>query len=276
MEKTKIKITESFAPLALQYDAFLLDLWGVVHDGTAMYPGAAQCLQMLYEAGKPVVIISNAPRRAAKAQAVLDTLGVPRNYYRAIYTSGEVAFRVMQEGEFAFGRNYLFIGPDRDRDVLKETICQEVQSLENADFLLNVGFGSEQDEVADVSDLLSKAKDFELPMLCLNPDLHVVKITGERYECAGVIAKAYRQMGGKVHYFGKPYLDIYERALLELPGIDKSRILAIGDGPDTDIHGACAAGIDSLLITGGIMKHGEVFDFIEENTPTYESTIWRW
>ena len=206
----------NFSSIIDRYDSVLLDLWGVVHDGTSVYPGAKECFKQMKQMGKKVVIISNAPRRAAKAQAVLDQLGIDRDLYQGLYTSGEVAYQYMQQGAFGGMQRYLFIGPERDADVLDGLGKQKVESLKEADFLLNVGFGSEQDEVAHVSALLSQAKDLELPMLCLNPDMHVVKITGERYECAGVIAKEYESFGGIVHYFGKPYPHIYDLSLIHI------------------------------------------------------------
>lgn len=271
-----MKTIQHFSTILPQYDSFILDLWGVVHDGTAMYPGAKECMQQMQAAGKQVVILSNAPRRAAKAQVVLDALGVGRDLYQGIYTSGEVAYQQLGQGKLDLGRRYLFIGPQRDADVLDGLGLERVFALDQADFLLNVGFGSEQDETANVSELLGNAQQKNIPMLCLNPDLHVVKITGERFECAGVIAADYKAIGGVVHYYGKPYSAVYDVVHAALGHAEKRSILAIGDGPDTDIRGAVSFGVDSLLITGGIMKHGEAFEFYSENSPVYCADMWRW
>lgn len=271
-----IPACENFLPLAERYDAFLLDLWGVVHDGTALYPGARECLQQLHALQKKVVMISNAPRRATKAQSVLDALAVERSWYKAVITSGETAYQELAAGNVSVGRHYYFIGPERDADALDGLDYVRVAEVGQADFLLNVGFGSEQDTVADVHDILMSAAARNLPMLCLNPDMEVVKITGERFECAGVIAKQYEGVGGIVHYYGKPYGGIYERAYMLLGEPPKEKILAVGDGLFTDILGANRFGVDSVLITGGILKDRLPESVAGQIQPRYIMSIWIW
>ncbi len=276
---TPSSLVKQFAMLANRYDAFLLDLWGVVHDGTALYAGAQECLQQLHAQNKQVVLISNAPRRASKAQAVLDGLGVGREFYKHIITSGEVAYEALSTylgGRFRGDERYYFIGPDRDADVLDGLHYQQVAQVGDADFLLNVGFGSEQDTVASLACELNEATALALPMLCLNPDLEVVKITGEVFECAGVIARQYQAMNGEVVWFGKPHDAIYARAHALLGHIEKARILAVGDGLHTDIEGANQFGVDSLLIAGGILK-GKLPEALPANqTPTFIAPSWVW
>ncbi len=236
------------------YDALLLDLWGVIHDGSALYPQAKACLQALKAEGKRVVFLSNAPRRLPKVVAVLDMLGVERDLYEGALSSGEAAYRALAAGEVKPGRTYCFIGPERDADVLNGLPFTRVDTPETADFLLNAGFGTEEQTLHDFTRLLQAAHTRGLPMLCLNPDMEVVKITGERYPCAGVIAKQYEAMGGKVTWFGKPYPAVYQLAITMLEPVAKARILAVGDGLYTDILGANNASIDSVLVTGGILQ----------------------
>src|SRR5208282_911364 len=54
------------APIAARYDGFVLDLWGVIHDGITPYPGVADTLLHLKRLQKRVILLSNAPRRAAE------------------------------------------------------------------------------------------------------------------------------------------------------------------------------------------------------------------
>lgn len=244
------------------YQALLLDLWGCVHDGTALYPGALECLERLKAHGKRVLFLSNAPRRASKAQAVLDMLGIGRDLYEAVVTSGEVGFaslkRMTKENASSsvlrHPSSYFYIGPPKDADVLHGLPYSPTPRIEDAGFLLNVGFGSEAQSAEDYAAVLRAALARNLPMLCLNPDMEVVKITGERMECAGVIAQEYERMGGQVNYYGKPYGEVYDYALLLL-GLPREAVLAVGDGLHTDILGARRAGIASVLIAGGILHH---------------------
>lgn len=239
------------------YDAFLLDLWGVVHDGTQLYPGAREAMTALKESGKKIMLVSNAPRRSQKAVAVLRQLGVEDALYDHIITSGELGYRWLGSNACVWEKKYFYIGPSKDADILNGLDYRRVDDVKMAAFLLNVGFGSEDELASDFTQLLRAAKAQGLPMLCLNPDLEVVKITGERYECAGVIARAYLQMGGEVRYFGKPHPEIYAHCLHTLAPLAKARVLAIGDGILTDIKGAVDFGMDCVLVTGGIFKKDE-------------------
>ena len=147
---------------------------------------------------------------------------------------------------------YFYIGPPRDADVLNGLDYRRGERVAECGFLLNVGFGSDEQSCDDWSGALAEAAALKLPMLCLNPDMEVVKISGERYPCAGVLALAYERLGGQVRYFGKPYPEIYQ-ACMEWLAVDKTRVLAVGDSVATDIRGAAGFGIDSALVTGGIL-----------------------
>jgi len=246
-----------FRLIASDYDAFLLDLWGVVHDGSQLYPGAKEAMTQLKAAGKKIILVSNAPRRAHKAVAVLRQLGVEDAMYDHIVTSGELGYRWLESGACTWGKKYFYIGPSKDADVLNGLDYQRVDDVKECHFLLNVGFGSEEGQSSDFTQLLRAAKGQGLPMLCLNPDLEVVKITGERFACAGVIASDYARMGGEVTYFGKPFAAVYDYCMQTLAPTPKPRVLAVGDGIVTDIKGAVDYGIDALLVTGGILKKDE-------------------
>ena len=263
------------------YDALLLDLWGVVHDGDQLYAGVADTLAELAARHIPVVFLSNAPRRAAKVQTVLERLGVRPQWYRAIITSGDVGCRWLESGAAPWGPRYFYIGPEKDLDVLDAQRFERVDALAQADFVLNVGFGEDKHPVSDMIPLLREAHRHSLPMLCLNPDLEVVKHSGERHPCAGAIAVEYAKLGGAVSWFGKPYAAVYEHCMTQLPGIAKARVLAVGDSLDTDIPGAQAFGIDALLVTGGILHHMSLAGIAEECearglSPRYVSRGFTW
>ncbi len=239
--------------IAANYDAILLDLWGVVHDGEHLYPGVHDALKKLKEAGKKVVFLSNAPRSTALIEAKLEHLGVSRDLYDGVVSSGDTGCRWLASGSVPWGNKYYFLGDPKDEKALGDLPFQRVQDMQQADFILNVGFGDMLRQVEEDMPLLRDAQALNKPMLCLNPDLEVVKHNGARHPCAGAIAGEYEKMGGKVTWFGKPYVAVYDRCMELLPGVDKHRVLAVGDSLDTDIPGARNFGIDSLLVTGGIL-----------------------
>lgn len=250
-----MKPLSGLAAVAPQYDAFILDLWGVIHDGTHLYEGVHDTLVKLREQDKKIIFLSNAPRRASKVEQVLGKLGIDKSLYDHVLSSGEEGYHWLASGKQNFGNRYYYIGPSKDLDVLDGLDFKRVDDIKDADFLLNVGFGSEEQSTDDWMPLLRAARAAKLTMVCLNPDLEVVKITGERFPCAGVIGHAYQNMGGLVLWFGKPFPAVYEQCMRWLSPIGKPRTLAVGDSLDTDIPGAVRYEIDSALVTGGILKH---------------------
>jgi HAD superfamily hydrolase (TIGR01459 family) len=259
-----------FSEITARYDAFIIDLWGVMHDGTALYPGAAEALASL--APKPVIFLSNAPRRAHKAEAVLTKLGVKREHYLRVITSGEIAFNILKGGLPPFAsltpaasgsrscgatHGYYYLGPSKDEDILSDLPEYKNVSMDEAEFVLNTGYEQDFQPHADVIPTLKKLLERKLSLLCVNPDYEVVKQDGTHMLCAGALAQEYARMGGTVDYIGKPHANAYEAALQHLP---QGATLMIGDNPETDIAGAKAAGLDSLLIAGGVLKvkHGKL------------------
>jgi HAD superfamily hydrolase (TIGR01459 family) len=249
----------AFGPLAAKYDGFILDLWGVIHDGVTPYPGAADCLRALQQAGKRVVLLSNAPRRAHVAASALRAMGIPDTLYNGIMTSGEATWRALSNPEAdpwfsRLGSRVFHLGPERDRNVFETLPLILVNTPAEADVVVNTGpddLGSQTD-VSEFYPVLSACHAARLPMICANPDLEVIR-GGTRVICAGALAQHYASLGGDVRWLGKPDPAIYT-PVLSLLGVDRTRVLAVGDALRTDIAGADSVGIDSCWVLGGI--HG--------------------
>lgn len=246
------------------YVAFICDVWGVLHDGVSPYPGAAECLAKLRASGRPVILLSNAPRPSHSIMPQLQGFGfmgagpaaLPGAHYDAIITSGD-AVRSAIEGGY-YGRTMMHLGPDRDLPLL-DGLDIEFAGPGNAHFVLNTGLYDDTNETPDdYRELLSELHRRHLPMLCANPD-EIVMRGGNRIYCAGALARAYAALGGAVTYFGKPFPGVYQLCLnriTRLLGRDTppEQALCIGDGLHTDIAGAQAFGMGSLFVSGGI--HG--------------------
>ena len=254
--------------LAPRYDGFILDLWGVIHDGVAPIPGAIDCLRLLIDKGKRIVLLSNAPRRADDVVRRISALGVPTGLYHHAMSSGEEAWQHLSQREDPFyaalGRRCLHIGSERDLEIRQGLNLEYVGAPEEAQFILNTGPAGWDDRIEDYEPLLRKAIDRDLPMVCANPDL-VVQRGATLHLCAGALAKWYEEAGGRVRWHGKPFRSVYDSCLRLLGVEDRSRVLAVGDSLRTDIAGAAVAGIDSLLIAGGI--HAEEFGKAGELDP---------
>jgi HAD superfamily hydrolase (TIGR01459 family) len=250
-----IRQVSGMRELAVRYDGVILDLWGVVHDGTAPFPGVLDCLERLIAAGKRIVLLSNAPRRADDVGRRIAQIGVPAGLYHGIMSSGEEAWQFLAERSDPFyaglGRKCLHICSDRDLEIREGLGLDFVETPEAADFILNTGPAEWEDTIADYDAVLRAAQVRGLAMVCANPDL-IVMHRGQPALCAGALAEHYETIGGTVRWHGKPHPSVYESCLPLLGIEDKSRLLVIGDSLRTDIAGAKAAGIGSLFVTGGV------------------------
>lgn len=244
--------------LAAEFDGYIVDLWGVLHDGVRAFPHALDCLGHLGEAGKRILILSNAPRRASEVAARCAELGLTPDTYDQLMSSGEDAWRHLAERPDtwyrALGRRCYHLGPARDLGMREGLDYRFVDDLDAADFILNSGALGPADTRGTYTAFLESALARALPMVCANPD-YVVKRGGAMEICAGTIAHAYEEMGGVVRYHGKPYPGIYRTCLGLFEGIAPERILAVGDSIRTDVVGAQAVGLQAVFVVSGI--HGE-------------------
>ena len=261
-----IPILPGLAALAADYDGYILDVWGVMHQGGPAYPEALACVRHLRKAGKRVVFLSNAPRLAPQVEAVLNGKGVDAALYDAVVASGDAArlalvdrARPPVEG---LGTRYHLLGPPGSDDVL-DGLDYSAADVATAEFLLGIGLDDASGTVEDHEPILQAAAARDLPMICVNPDLLVIRL-GVQEPCAGALAARYEALGGRVRYFGKPYPYVYDLALTKL-GVPRARVLAVGDGLATDIAGADAAGLDSVLVTGGLLA--DALDFAPGAAP---------
>ena len=263
-----VQLISGLRELAPRYDGFILDLWGVIHDGLAPLPGAIDCLQSLIDAGRRIVLLSNAPRRADDVVRRITAVGVPVGLYHDVMSSGEEAWQQLKRRDDPFyaalGWRCLHIGSERDLEIREGLGLDYVDAPADAQFVLNTGPAGWDDRIKDYEAVLREALARGLPMVCANPYL-VVQRGSTLHLCAGALAKWYEEAGGRVRWHGKPFRSVYDSCLVLLGIGERSRILAIGDSLRTDIAGAAGAGIDSLLIAGGI--HADEFGLRGEQTP---------
>ncbi|BCG81126.1 TIGR01459 family HAD-type hydrolase [Mesorhizobium sp. 113-3-3] len=245
-------IVGSLEDVCKAYSAILCDVWGVVHNGEWHFPAAAAALARARAAGIPVVLITNSPRRSADVVAQMSVIGVPPSAYDRVVTSGDVTRDLIAEGP----RKIFHIGADRDLTLYDGLDVELVEEFEAAGVVCTGLFDDEVEKPEDYTDLLRRLRARNLPFICANPDIMVER--GERIIwCAGALARDYAQLGGRTLIAGKPYAPIYDLAMKEVAEVlgrpvERSRILAIGDGMMTDVKGAADNGFDVLYVSGGI------------------------
>ena len=256
------QIISALSEISDNYDALFVDLWGCVHNGVTAYAEAVAALRAYRGGGGAVVLVTNSPRARDRVERQIDRFGVPRDCWDTIATSGDSARAAMFRG--AVGRKIHFIGQDSDLKffeplkLLDDPVEVARVPLEEAEGIVCAG---PFDPMADLDALrpdLLYAKQKGMKLLCANPDI-VVDRGDHREWCAGAVARMYTEMGGESLYFGKPHPPIYDLAYRRLAALGRdggggagARILAIGDGAQTDIAGAMGENLDSLFISGGL------------------------
>lgn len=255
---------DTLQEIEARYDVILSDVWGVVHNGVRAFADASAALAAARSRGLAVVLITNAPRPRDDVEAQLAQLGVPRDAYDRIVTSGDVTRDLIR----AAARRVFHLGPERDMSIYDGLDVDLVEEFEAATVVCTGLFDDDTETPDDYADMLRRLRARDLPFVCANPDIVVEK--GDRLIwCAGALARDYAQLGGRTLIAGKPHRPIYAAALAaaaEVRGrpVSEKDALAIGDGVLTDVKGAEQNGIDVLYVTGGIHA-GEYGDTLEPN-----------
>ncbi|MCW0000905.1 TIGR01459 family HAD-type hydrolase [Pararhizobium sp. YC-54] len=261
-----------------RFDAFLIDQFGVLRDGKGPYPRAAETLARLKQAGKRVIILSNSGKRSAENDRRLAALGFDPQSWDWFLTSGEVAWRLLQsesrQGSGNTARKCLLISRDGDTSPLDGLDLTRAENGEDADFILLAASEGDVHPLSFYEALLAPAAARGVPCLCTNPDKIMLTKAGTAFG-AGRIAALYEELGGTVRWIGKPFPDIYATAREFLGSIAPEKICCIGDSIEHDIAGAAGAGLNSILVTTGILEtasdaqrwalfaeHGAIPDFI--------------
>ncbi len=256
-----IPTVAGLSALAGRYDAILCDVWGVLIDGAKHFAAAADALRAYRAGGGTAVLITNASRPSQQVRGQLEELGLPADCYDDLVSAGELTLReiVARKGEACH-----HLGPRRDKGLFEAAgrllgAPLRLVGPNEADYVVCTGLIDEDRETPEDYDArLEELRRRGLMMLCANPDI-VVEVGDRLYWCAGALARRYADLGGDVRMFGKPHAPIYDAALARIDELKRAptprrRVLAIGDGAETDLRGAGAAGLDCLFITRGVHR----------------------
>jgi len=249
-----LKELEHISEIFKNYDTFVIDLWGVMHDGIKLNSKAIEAVDHLNNNDKKIVFLSNAPRPSSKVIDFLLKIKMDKKYLTNVMTSGEAAMQAINQ--YKFGKKFFHLGPPRDSSLF-EKIKDNLTSIDNCDFILCTGLFDEDDPDLNKKQLHENDRDYyknflasysSKKLICTNPDLIVHRGDKKEY-CAGYIAKIFEELGGKVIYYGKPHKEIYELCFKK-----NEKVLAIGDNLRTDIKGANNLNKDCLFISNGVHR----------------------
>ena len=254
-------IISSFSQISGKYNTLICDLWGCLHNGEKSFPRALRALKEFRANGGTVILVTNAPRPIENVNYQIQSLGITKQHYDKLLTSGELTSNYIKKSSID-KINIFHIGGKLHHSIYKSILGHKKLNIENKEILnadlivCTEPFNPKIDQISDYEKMLEVGVNNKLTFLCANPDL-VVDVGEKREMCAGSLALLYEKMGGKVIYFGKPHKNIYEEAysfLTECHQTQVASILCIGDGLKTDIQGANNENLDSLLVVGGLLR----------------------
>tara|TARA_B100000902_G_C27211431_1_gene864585 strand:- start:97 stop:903 length:807 start_codon:yes stop_codon:yes gene_type:complete len=234
------------------YDTFVIDLWGVIHNGVKLNLKAIQAIDELKKKSKKIVFLSNAPRPSSEVINFLLQMKMNKSHLSNVMTSGEAAMYAINQNKF--GKDFFHLGPERDTNIF-EKVKENKTNIEKCNYILCTGLFDDRE--TDLGWYKTYLKNYiSKRMVCTNPDLTVHRGEKEEY-CAGYIAKIFEDLGGKVTYYGKPYEEIYKMCFKK-----DEKVLAIGDNLRTDIKGANNLNLDCIFISYGV--HRDEYNDVQE------------
>jgi len=244
--------------IADQFDLFLVDQYGVLHDGVVAYPGAVDGLVKIAAGGRKAIVLTNSGKDAAANLARLSALGFAASSLDAVVSSGDVALQLIKNGafgpQFARDADVCVIGRRGDTYVFSPDDFRLVSRPHDASFLVLAGSDAPRTTLDDYRSMLTAAAQANVSAICVNPDITMIR-DGALVPGPGAIARVYKSLGGKVEYVGKPSRAIFDHAVEIAAMGPHARVVVIGDSPEHDVAGARAIGLSTLLVRTGIHRH---------------------
>ena len=260
------KFCQGISDISDSYSGFIIDQWGVLHDGENAYDGVIDCLKELQSRGKFVIILSNSGKRADKNKERLKKLGITPTMYNEIITSGEVTWQGLHNQDDGFfkdiGKKCVVISRGGDRSIVEGLDVEIVENPKDANFLIISGVDAPEKKLEDYEPILRDSARYRLKAICANPDSHGI-MGKDSIMGPGTLAARYKDFGGVVHYIGKPHQPIFQHCIriLQEQGIYPGETVVIGDTMAHDILGGSLVNMDTCLVKRGI--HSNKFENAE-------------
>lgn len=245
------------------YDVALLDLDGVVYTGPRAVPHASEALAGARKAGMVLAFVTNNASRTPEAVAAhLVELGVPAEASDVV-TSAQAAARLVAE-RFPAGSRVLAVGAEGLVAALRERGLVPVASAADGPVAVVQGFGPAVDWglLAEASYAVGAG----LPWFASNADMTIPTDRGIAPGNGALVGVVRAATGAEPVVAGKPELPLHRESMLRTGA---RRPLVVGDRLDTDIEGAVAGGVDSLLVMTGVTDVAGVLGAPRGSRPTF-------
>ncbi len=266
-DPNKTKFCRGISDISDSYMGFIIDQWGVLHNGKDVYPGVVECLKELKSRKKHIIILSNSGKRADVNKERLKEMGVGPTLYDEIITSGEMTWQGLEAQNDGFfqnlGKKVFVISRGGDRSIIEGLDVECVEDASEADFIIISGTDAPEKTIEDYEPHLKKAVRKGLTALCANPDSLGV-MGNQSIMGAGTVARRYQDFGGVVHYIGKPHKPIFQECIkrLQVNDIYPGQTIMVGDSMTHDITGGNLVNIDTCLVKTGL--HAAAFNGARE------------
>jgi HAD superfamily hydrolase (TIGR01459 family) len=246
------KFCQGISDLSDSYAAFVIDQYGVLHNGEQPFDGVVECLTELRGRRKKVVLLSNSSKRAADNCDRLERIGIGPDLYDHIITSSEMVWQGLRDQIGLFkdvGAKCYLVSHGGDHSIVDGLDKQLVDDPRDADFLLLAGCDAPQKTLDDYDPILKAAAQKRLRAFCSNPEMRGL-VGGVPVMGTGMLARRYQDFGGVVTYIGKPHEPIFRACLDYLRPFDifPGQCVMIGDAMDQDIAGGVNAEMDTCLV----------------------------
>ena len=117
------------------YDVFIIDLWGVVHNGEKIFNGIYKVLEEIKLINKKIFFMTNAPRRSKVIEEQLSAFGLNRDLYECVISSGEITWQALKKKSYKF---CYIIGPERDYHLIEGLNYEVIKDYENVEIIINL------------------------------------------------------------------------------------------------------------------------------------------
>ncbi|WP_335982187.1 HAD-IIA family hydrolase [Streptomyces sp. CA2R106] len=250
-------------PLDTAYDTALLDLDGVVYAGGEAIAHAVESLGTARRQGMHLAYVTNNASRTPDAVAEhLTRLGVPAGADDVI-TSAQAVARLIAD-QVPAGAKVLAVGGEGLMVALRERGLVPVDSADDDPVAAVQGYGPDLrwSQLAEMAYAVNRG----VPWFASNTDLTIPSGRGIAPGNGAAVQAVRIATGGDPQAAGKPLPPMHRETVLRTGA---RRPLVVGDRLDTDIEGAFAGGVDSLLVLTGVTDPAALLAAEPKHRPTY-------